>query len=67
MGLLTLFQVNTILLYQRSQQDRLGKYFILNQNMSTAELERLASELKEHNARVLANSMTAGRNQGAFT
>jgi hypothetical protein len=67
MGLLTLFQVNTILLYQRSQQDRLGKYFILNQNMSTAELERLALELKEHNARVLANSMTAGRNQGAFT
>jgi hypothetical protein len=66
MGLLTLFQVNTILHYQRSQQDRLGKYFILNQTMSPEELERLALELREHNARVLANSMHAGRNQGAF-
>jgi hypothetical protein len=66
MGLLTIFQVNTILLYQRSQQDRLGKYFILNQTLFPEELERLALELKEHNVRVLANSMPAGRNPGAF-
>jgi hypothetical protein len=34
--------------------------------MFPEELERLALELKEHNARVLANSMLAGRNPGAF-
>jgi hypothetical protein len=66
LGLLSIFQVNTILLYQRSQQDRLGKYFILNETLSSVELERLASELKEHNARILANTVHAGPKQGVF-
>jgi hypothetical protein len=66
LGLLSIFQVNTILLYQRSQQDRLGTYFILGRTLSPSEIERLASELKEHNARILANSMHAGPKQGVF-
>ncbi len=61
LGLLTIFQVNTILLYQRSQQDRLGKYFVLNNTLSAGELDRLARECKEHNAAVLANSIRTKR------
>jgi len=61
-GLLTVFQVNTILVYQRAQQDRLGKYFTQHHFLSAGELERLASELKAHNARVLASSVHTRHN-----
>ena len=54
LGLLSVFQVNTLLLYQRSLQDRLGKYFIDASILSYHEIERLAADLKEHNARILA-------------
>ena len=63
LGLLTIFQVNTILLYQRSQQARLGNYFALNKVLRQEELERLVRELNEHNTVVLAGSMHTGRNQ----
>jgi len=63
LGLLTIFQVNTILLYQRSQQGRLGTYFALNKVLRQEELERLVRELNEHNTAVLARSMHTGRNQ----
>jgi len=66
LGLLTIFQVNTILLYQRSQQDRLGSYFVLNNILSPEELERAARELREHNAGVLAASLYAERKQGTY-
>jgi hypothetical protein len=66
LGLLTIFQVNTILLYQRSQQDRLGSYFVLNHILSPEELERMALELREHNAGVVAGSLHAGRKQRAY-
>jgi len=61
MGMLTIFQVNAILLYQSSLQDRLGNYFALNQLLSQEGLERLARELKDHNAGVL--SCTVNRTQ----
>ena len=54
LGLLTVFQVNTILLYQRSQQHRLGSYFIENGILTGEALELLVRELKEHNAAVLS-------------
>lgn len=61
LGLLSVFQVNTILLYQRSQQDRLGKYFIANQILTSRELDELVRELKEHNAGILASSASRRR------
>ncbi len=55
LGLLSVFQVNVILLYQRSQQDRLGSYFVHNGTLSQQELKDLVLDLKQHNAAVLAN------------
>lgn len=57
LGLLTIFQVNTLLMYQRSQQHQLGQYFLLNNILSNDEMDRLVQELKEHNAALLANSV----------
>ena len=61
LGLLSVFQVNTILLYQRSQQDRLGKYFISNNILTSRQLDELVTELKEHNAGILASSASRRR------
>lgn len=66
LGLLTVFQVNTILLYQRSQQDRLGKYFIENNILGPSELEILALELKKHNASVLADAVNRRRKEPLY-
>ncbi len=56
LGILSVFQVNTLLLYQRSLQDRLGRYFVEKNVLSYSEIERMAGELKEHNARTVAAS-----------
>ncbi len=56
LGLLTVFQVNTILLYQRTQQSRLGDYFLQNRHLGYDELEKLVRELNEHNAGVLVKA-----------
>jgi hypothetical protein len=63
LGLLSVFQVNVILLYQRSQQDRLGSYFVRNGTLSQQELENLVLDLKQHNAAVLANAASRVRKQ----
>jgi hypothetical protein len=63
LGLLSVFQVNVILLYQRSQQDRLGGYFVQNGSLSQHELERLLRDLKQHNAAVLADAAFRVRKQ----
>lgn len=65
MGMLTVFQVNTILLYQSSLQDRLGSYFVLNRFLSQEELELLARELKDHNAGVLSCTVNKTQKQRA--
>jgi hypothetical protein len=56
LGLLSVFQVNTLLLHQRSLQDRLGSYFVGKSILSLGEIDRLAMDLKEHNARILTAS-----------
>ncbi len=61
LGLLSVFQVNTLLLYQRSLQERLGRYFVGKNILSFIEIERLAGDLKEHNARILAASCRRNR------
>jgi hypothetical protein len=66
LGLMTVFQVNTILLYQRSRQNRLGMYFIQNNILSMVELEMLARELKEHNAAILARTMERKNRQRVY-
>ncbi len=65
LGLLSVFQVNVILLYQRSQQDRLGSYFVRNGLLPQQELEHLALELKQHNAAVLADPFSRVRKQNS--
>jgi hypothetical protein len=52
LGLLSAFQLNTILLYQRSRQERLGRYFVQQHILSAGELESLARELTTHNSAV---------------
>jgi hypothetical protein len=66
LGLLTVFQVNTILLYQRSQQNRLGNYFVQNHILSEEELERLDRELREHNASVMADQAFTGSRRHVY-
>ncbi len=66
LGLLSVFQVNTILLYQRSHQERLGVYFVRNKILSSEGIELLVQELKEHNAGVLSGSGPAARAKAAY-
>lgn len=56
MGLLTVFQVNTILMFQRMQQLRLGHYFVQNTILTEEQLDSLVHELNAHNAAVLART-----------
>jgi len=51
-GLLTSFQVNTLVYFQRTQQERLGRYFVQKNILDCMELERLVQELHKHNAAV---------------
>jgi len=60
LGLLTSFQVKTLLFYQRSQQERLGQYFIMNKLLERDKFERFLAEMREHNARVVARFMHTG-------
>ena len=53
LGLLSSFQVKTLLFYQRSHQKRLGQYFVEQGLLSREELDRLLDELHEHNSRML--------------
>lgn len=59
LGLLSDFQVRTLLTYQRSRQERLGKFFIVKKILTSYQLEHFVQELHEHNARVLASKKTA--------
>lgn len=61
LGLLSDFQVGTLLYYQRSQQERLGNYFILNKILTADQLDHLVQKLHEHNAQVRASENAARR------
>jgi len=41
--------LRTMLFYQRSQQKKLGQYFVERDMLSFEEIERLAVEQREHN------------------
>jgi len=51
MDLLTPFQVQTLLYFQRCRQQRLGDFFIEQKILSAEQMDRLAEELDEHNRR----------------
>lgn len=51
LGLLSDFQVRTLLWHQRGQQKKLGVYFVEQGLVPPGEIERLVAQMKEHNAR----------------
>ena len=59
LGLLSYFQVRTLLCYQRSQQERIGKYFITKKILTSDQIDLCVQKLHEHNARVLTSKKTA--------
>jgi curved DNA-binding protein CbpA len=54
LGLLSSFQVKTLLFYQRSRQKRLGRYFVEQDLLTQEELDRLLNDLHDHNNRMFA-------------
>lgn len=51
LGLLKPFQVQTLLFYQRSQQKRIGRFFIERNFLSESQLSQLLSDCQAHNNR----------------
>lgn len=51
LGLLKPFQVQTLLFYQRSQQQRIGRFFIERNFLSESQLSQLLSDCQVHNRR----------------
>ncbi len=62
LGFLSSFQVRTLLYYQRTLQERIGKYFIDHGILSPVHLEQLVRKMHEHNAAVLAGRKCNARN-----
>lgn len=54
LGFLAPAQVQSLLYYQRSQQQRLGHYFVERGYVNSEEMDRLARDLQLHNAKVHA-------------
>jgi hypothetical protein len=65
LGLLSSFQVKTLLFFQRSRQERLGQYFVVHKLLAKDDMERSVTELQEHNARVVARFMRTGEPEQA--
>lgn len=51
LGLLKPFQVQTLLFYQRSQQKRIGRFFIEHGFLSENQLSQLLTDCQSHNCR----------------
>lgn len=54
LGLLTPFQIQTLLRYQRTIQKKLGEYFVEQGLLSDIEVKELVQEMLSHNAQVQA-------------
>jgi curved DNA-binding protein CbpA len=54
-------QLKTLLYYQRSQQKRLGEYFVEKQILKAADIERLVLEQQAHNRHIAAELLRASR------
>jgi curved DNA-binding protein CbpA len=51
LGFLSSYQARILLAYQRTLQKKLGQYFVDNGHLSRTEMERLVTDLNNHNAR----------------
>jgi hypothetical protein len=49
---LTPFKVRTVLAYQRTQQKKIGQYFVENGLLTEKKIEQMVEELKRHNAQL---------------
>jgi len=65
LGLLGQGQVQTLLFFQRSRQQKIGRYFIEAGLLSELQIERLAAECHQHNSRVAGASPSGGRRASA--
>jgi len=54
-------QLQTLLYYQRSQQQRLGQFFVEQKILTTADIERLVREQRAHNQRIASELLRASR------
>jgi len=61
LGVLSSYQVRSLLGYQRSLQKRLGRYFVEQGHLSHDEMERLAADHARHNARFLYSPIAEWR------
>ncbi len=52
LGILSPFRVNVLLYYQRSQQERLGKYFVRRGYLTDEQMDQLIKDLQQHNLSV---------------
>jgi len=53
LGLLKPVQVRLLLAFQRTQQKKLGQYFVENGYLTAEEMEQMVEELKKHNREIL--------------
>lgn len=51
LGILSSFQVRTLLRYQRTLHRRIGEYFVEQGFLETEQIEKLVQDLHQHNAR----------------
>ena len=58
-------QLNTLLFFQRSQQKKFGQYFVEREILTSAEVEGLALEQKNHNAQVALERFRRGRHRNS--
>ena len=61
LGLLSSYQARILLAYQRTLQKRLGQYFVDRGYLLRDEMEQLAADLNQHNARFPYAAVADGR------
>ena len=62
LGLLSSYQAQILLAYQRTLQKKLGQYFVDHGYLLRDEMERIAADLNHHNARFHYSAVTDWRN-----
>ena len=66
LGFLSQFQVDTMIYFQRSKQQPLGGFFVEQGMISPSLIERLVSDLHDHNERALLDTPLLRRFLGIF-
>lgn len=66
LGLLNQFQVDTMIHFQRSKQRLLGEFFVENGQFSSSLVEKLVSDLHDHNEQVILETPFLRRFLGVF-